>query len=131
MTKKKAATIGSVVKIENDQPVAEGKSVTSRGFRIDKFVDRYGHACSLQKSSLATEDAVWFGIDDPMPQIMSSDAVKLGRVDLLTPGEPVVGWVPWTLPDEVQISTRMHLTQAQVKALLPALQHFVKTGQLP
>ncbi len=125
--KKKAV----VVKIQNDQPVTEGKSVTERGFRIDKFVDRYGVPCSLQKSSLATEDAIWLGVDDPNPQIMASDAVKMGRKDLFNPNDPIEGWVAFPLPDEVQLSTRMHLTQAQVKALLPALQHFVKTGQLP
>ena len=127
----KKKTIGSVVKIENDQPVAEGKAVTARGFRIDKFVDRYGIPCSLQKSSLATEDAIWFGVDDPNPQVMASDAVKMGRKDLLNPNDPVQGWVKWPLPDEVNMSTRMHLTQAQVKALLPALQHFAETGDLP
>lgn len=128
---KKNQNGGAVVKIENDQPVAEGKPVTSRGFRIDKFVDSYGHECSLQKSSSAMEDKIWLGIDDPKPIIMASDAAKMGRTDLLEPGQPIVGWVPWTLPDEVQISTRMHLTQAQVKDLLPALRHFAKTGQLP
>ena len=122
---------GAVVKIANDQPVAEGKTVTERGFRIERFLDRYGSKCSLQKSSLATEDAIWFGVDDPAPQVMASDAVKMGRKDLLTPGEPVVGWVPFPLPDEVHLTTRMHLTQDQVKALLPALKHFAKTGQLP
>lgn len=106
------------------------KSVTNRGFRIDKFVDHYGNPCSLQKSSLATEEAVWLGIDDPKPQIMAVDAVKMGRLDLVPVGQ-VSGWVKWPIPDEVSIKTRMHLTQAQVKALLPALLHFAETGELP
>jgi hypothetical protein len=36
---------------------------TERGFAISSFEDRYGLQCSLQKSSLATEDAIWLGVD--------------------------------------------------------------------
>ena len=35
---------------------------TERGFGRTEFVDRYGSECSLQKSSLATEDCIWFGV---------------------------------------------------------------------
>lgn len=35
----------------------------SRGFTRYTFEDRYGSECSLQKSSLATEDAIWLGVD--------------------------------------------------------------------
>lgn len=64
---------------------------TDRGFAIARFKDRSGVPCSLQKSSVATEDCIWLGIPE----------------------------------------YRMHLTQDQVKALLPALKHFAKTGELP
>lgn len=37
---------------------------TERGFSVLEFFDRYGEHCSLQKSSLATEDAIWFGRDN-------------------------------------------------------------------
>lgn len=37
---------------------------TNRNFDIIEFVDRYGKECSLQKSSLATEDAIWFGCNE-------------------------------------------------------------------
>jgi len=37
--------------------------LTDRGFQIINFIDRYDAECSLQKSSLATEDAIWFGCD--------------------------------------------------------------------
>jgi hypothetical protein len=33
---------------------------TDRGFDVIFFVDRYAKLCSIQKSSLATEDAIWF-----------------------------------------------------------------------
>jgi hypothetical protein len=36
---------------------------TGRGFVIYEFKDRCDENCSLQKSSLATEDAIWLGID--------------------------------------------------------------------
>lgn len=62
-----------------------------RGFLKGKFKDRYGVECSIQKSSLATEDCIWLG----------------------------------TVVD------RMHLTQEMVAELLPLLQHFVETGELP
>ena len=63
-----------------------------RGFLKGKFKDRYGEDCSIQKSSLATEDCIWLGCDH---------------------------------------ETRMHLTQTMVADLLPLLQHFVETGELP
>jgi hypothetical protein len=36
---------------------------TERGFVLGKFIDTYGEKCSLQKSSLATEDHIWLGMD--------------------------------------------------------------------
>lgn len=92
---------------------------TNRGFPIIEFKDRYGDACEIQKSSLATEDAIWFGIADANPQIMASKTPQGGT-----------GWVPYEIPKDVLLSTRMHLTQDQVKELLPILQHFAETGDL-
>jgi len=37
---------------------------TERGFEVIRFVDLYHNECSLQQSSLATESAIWFGVDD-------------------------------------------------------------------
>lgn len=37
--------------------------LTHRGFRYAAFVDRYGEAASIQESSLATESAIWLGLD--------------------------------------------------------------------
>lgn len=102
---------------------------TQRGFDIAKFNDRYGDECSLQKSSLATEDAIWFGISDPNPQIMCSDAIRLGLRER-TNTDKDNGWCKFEIPKEVLISTRMHLTQEMVAELIPILQHFVDTGEL-
>lgn len=34
---------------------------TNRGFPRADFVDQYGEACSIQDSSIATEDCIWLG----------------------------------------------------------------------
>ena len=100
---------------------------TDRGFELGKFTDRYGTECSIQESSLATEAAIWLGVDDCMPQIMASEAINLG----IPTGGQTTGWIPYPIPKEVLLTTRMHLTQEQVAKLLPSLEHFVKTGFLP
>lgn len=102
---------------------------TERGFDYSNFTDRYGAKCSIQKSSLATEDAIWLGVDDAEPRIMSRDAIKLGLREQ-TNDERDNGWVPFEIPKEVLLSTRMHLTQEHVKQLLPILQKFAETGEL-
>jgi len=99
---------------------------TQRGFKKGEFIDRYGAKCSIQKSSLATEDTIWLGVDDADPKIMQSDANKLGLHRFDNP----IGWTPYYIPEEVSLSTRMHLTKKQVKALLPILQKFVETGEI-
>lgn len=98
---------------------------TARGFALANFIDRYGAKCSIQKSSLATEDAIWFGVDDADPKILASKARAYG----VTTSE-TTGWVPYPIPTEVLLTTRMHLTREQVADLLPVLEHFVATGEL-
>jgi len=62
-----------------------------RGFLKGEFHDRYGSKCSIQKSSLASEDCIWLG----------------------------------------RQKARMHLTRQMAADLIPLLQHFVETGELP
>lgn len=78
-------------------------TTNARGFVVIEFQDRYGVECSLQQSSLATEDAIWFGPSDPNPKILHGDAKRLG---IATDAD--CGWVPYPLPGEVQCTTRMH-----------------------
>jgi hypothetical protein len=85
---------------------------TQRGFGRIEFTDRYGAKCSLQDSSLATESAIWFGPNEAEPQICVQ-----GK-----------GWQPYPVPEEVMMTTRMHLTQSMVKQLLPFLTDFAETG---
>lgn len=101
------------------------KSETSRGFAIGEFVDLYGVKCSIQKSSLATDDAIWLGVDDPDPKVLASQAKSLGLLTTET-----TGWTPYPIPNEVLITTRMHLNRKQVEELLPILQKFVDTGEI-
>lgn len=86
---------------------------TARGFARFCFEDRYKVACSLQMSSLATEAAIWLGCDDIQPRI-------------LVPNE---GWQPVSIPGMIT-NSQMHLTQDQVRELLPYLQRFAETGEL-
>tara|TARA_R110000796_G_scaffold27712_4_gene76202 strand:+ start:602 stop:1153 length:552 start_codon:yes stop_codon:yes gene_type:complete len=99
---------------------------TSRGFDYTEFKDDYGNNCSLQKSSSAMTDRVWFGLNDVNPQIMVTDAIRLG---LPTNGE-ATGWVPFEVPKEVMFSDRMHLSQETLHGLMPALEEFIDTGEL-
>lgn len=89
---------------------------TERGFARADFTDRYGEQCSIQKSSLAFEDCLWLGVNDPKPKY-------------LVYGE---GWKDYPLPEGVEIiGSRMHLTREMAAELIPLLQHFVDTGELP
>lgn len=98
---------------------------TERGFPYAEFTDRYGVKCSIQKSSLAFEDCIWLGVNNPEPTVLASRAAEVGLDTQQT-----TGWVPYPIPGHVQLKTRMHLTQDQVKALLPLLQRFVETGEI-
>ena len=99
---------------------------TNRGFALIEFMDRYDTPCSLQKSSLAFEEAIWLGVTDVEPKIMASDAIKMG----IPTGGQTTGWVPFEIPEEVLLSSRMHLTQEMAAALIPVLQKFVDTGEI-
>ncbi len=76
---------------------------TSRGFERGEFKDRYGAACSIQKSSLAEEDCIWLGCEHETIHDVTGE--KCGA--------------------------RMHLTQELAADLWPMLKHFAETGNLP
>lgn len=98
---------------------------TQRGFANGKFEDLYGAKCSIQASSLASEPAIWLGVDDAQPVVMASHAAAVG-----VETEETRGWVSYPIPAEVLLTTRMHLSREQVAALLPTLQRFAATGEL-
>lgn len=98
---------------------------TAGGFEIVKFADRYGSSCSLQASSLAEYEkpgtsAVWLGTDDAAPKVLASKAQSLG----IHTAERT-GWVPYPIPDDVSLTTRMHLDREQVAALIHHLQSWL------
>lgn len=89
---------------------------TKRGFEKGKFTDLYGEKCSIQKSSLATDDAIWLGIDDPKLTVFEND--QMGK------------YLEVDMPKNFSVNSRMHLNREQVQELLPILQKFVETGDL-
>jgi hypothetical protein len=112
-------------------------TTTSRGFGLVKFRDEYNTECSLQISSRAVcenkdgtvDDPlgwIWLGIDNPEPQILKSKARTLG-LKIPDDGE-YGGWMPYPLPDDVYISTRMHLNEKQVRGLITRLQIWLDSG---
>ncbi len=105
------------------------KGENQRGFSYIEFNDRYGQKCSIQKSSLATEDAIWFGIDDADPKIRCHDAIQMGIREKHN-DERDNGWCEYKIPDDVLLHTRMHLNREQVKELLPILLRFAETGEI-
>ena len=73
------------------------KSYTNRGFELVYFYDRYNEKCVIQRSSLASEDAIWLGTHSPNPQILQEGT----------------GWTEYPLPEHILINHRMHLTRKQ------------------
>lgn len=96
---------------------------TERGFAFLNFKDKNGVECSIQQSSLATDECIWFGAD------------KIGLKEFVAHRQPNA-WEDKPEVDENSIShhfianNRMHLTRKQVAKLLPILQKFVDTGNL-
>ncbi len=106
ITKSIANKIGEL--LEEKRIVTEK---TNRGFSIFSFQDSYGHMCSIQKSSSASEPKIWLGLDE---------------IDAFTNVDSRIA--KFTLPESVVVNARMHLNQEQVKKLLPILQKFADTG---
>lgn len=103
--------MSKLIKIEDENGNESTKTTlekanNSRGFGHITFTDRYGQICSLQDSSLATEAAVWLGVDNTGPQLEGPNKTK-----------------------KEQVMCRMHLTQEMVKQLLPFLQLFAEKGE--
>lgn len=102
---------------------------TARGFALIEFKDHYNVPCSLQASSLAKytkpgTSAIWLGCDDAQPKIMASKALSFGVMTKET-----TGWVPYPIPKDVLLTTRMHLDRKQVSALIGHLQRWLDTDK--
>lgn len=77
------------------------KKKNDRGFSYIEFDDYYKQKCSLQMSSLATNAAIWLGVDNTGP-----------------------------LMDSKPVNHRMHLTKREVKKLLPHLIKFIESESI-
>ena len=108
-------------------------SFTHRGFHLVEFLDRNGVECNIQQSSAMDDEHLpgqaylWLGVDAANPQILKSQAVRMGLP--VPPGE-VSGWMPYPVPDGVSMTTRMHLNREQVAGLIMRLQAWLDTGEL-
>lgn len=80
---------------------------TPYGISHIEIVDRNERKCSLQNSSITTENCIWLGVYNTGPLIKGPN----GDFNANIPGV-------------------MHMTQTQVASLLPFLQRFVETGSL-
>lgn len=90
---------------------------TPRGFALVEFTDLYGEKCRLQKSSLASQDAIWLGVSD-------------AKLKVLLEGHGFQE-VPLDLSGgKFSISSSMHLSRVMAARLLPYLKTFVETGEL-
>ncbi len=71
------------------------RKITDRGFAVIEFRDIYDVACNIQKSSLATKDAIWVGVSKTAldPRILASKTEAGGN-----------GWVPYYIPDDTYAS---------------------------
>jgi hypothetical protein len=85
---------------------------TGRGFQIVEFKDYYGQECSLQMSSIVSPACIWLGVDN------TGDNISF-------PGR-----FPNDGETNISVGVRMHLTDKQVRALLPYLKRFVKKDRL-
>jgi hypothetical protein len=91
---------------------------TERGFSYTEFTDSYGAVCSIQKSSAAAEDKIWFGAKE----------IGLKHFKAFEGWKDVV--LTQTMEEHYVANNRMHLTRDMVRELLPTLQKFVETGDL-
>jgi hypothetical protein len=89
---------------------------SQRGFAIHTFLDRNGIECSIQKSSIATEDCIWLGVNKTDLTVFENE--YHGKY-IVTP-----------MPYNFMVNTRMHLNRQQAKMLLPMLQKFAETGEI-
>jgi hypothetical protein len=95
-------------------------SDTQRGFAIGLFSDLYGAKCSVQDSSLATEAAIWLGMDQ----------VDLKVFDPHNGGWRTVPDPPTPRDGSVLHSGRMHLTVPMAVALADVLDRFIEKGSI-
>jgi hypothetical protein len=112
-----------------------GKATKSgRGFSKVVFKDSHDKQCEILCSSAIDDtDRGWdnpgtsylhIGLSGPEPIVLCANAEKVG----LQPASSV-GWQPYPIPDDVFISTSMHLSREQVAGLIVRLQEWLDNGK--
>ena len=98
------------------------EKTTERGFNYNQFTDANDVECSIQISSaIQDEYLIWLG------------ANEIGLKEFVAHRKPSA-WMDIELEESMShhymANNRMHLTQSQVKELIPVLQRFVETGDI-
>jgi len=83
------------------------------------FTDWSGTKCELADTRLVNEPTIWLGVLDADPRIRASIVMAEG-----------IGYVKYPLHEEVQLTTRMHLSRQNVVDLWPHLLRFIETGSI-
>jgi hypothetical protein len=52
---------------------------TERGFKFCLFKDYYGVECSIQQSSIATDDCIWIGANEVRGEVTGNNRMHLSR----------------------------------------------------
>ncbi len=97
---------------------------TERGFELIEFYDTNNQVCTVQQSSIASENRIWLGLKTASPSVMKTDAQRMG----LSLDGDATGWMDYPIPDEVSLNTRMHLNREQVQDLVLKLQQWLDSG---
>ena len=104
---------------------------TERGFEVNHFKDTYGLDCSIQDSSIATDDRIWLGVHNAPVKIMKKDIILLRTCDIIPEdGTNKYGWCTVELPEEALVESRMHLNRKQARELAEELLYFANNGYI-
>lgn len=105
---------------------------TERGFEVNHFKDTYGFDCSIQDSSLATDDRIWLGVHNAPIKIMKKDIADWRMCDII-PDDGMTneyGWCTVKLPVTALVESRMHLNRKQARELAEELLYFADNGHI-
>ena len=89
--------------IQGDETLTIKEGSTNRGFSFVSWTDLYNRECSLQKSSIATADCYWLGVDNSPVSLNEPEGPRKSVDD-----------------------GRMHLNRAQMKQLIKLLRAALK-----
>ena len=107
------------------------KSYTNRGFGHIEVELRHGEQLSIQKSSLATENAIWMGAAEENVKAFIPSEERAPYFDWVDIDVRELIKMKHSRVDGIVTNTRVEITQEKMKELLPIFKHFAETGELP